>query len=183
MTTQTLIDNFLNHCKEAEVAAKEFINLSYNQIKWRPAESVWSIGECFEHLIRTNEKYIPEFLKYKLQGNEKIILPFKSTLLGKFIMKSVMPQYKRKFKTALVFNPIGSSLRESIIKDFLKLNNEIVEAVKNIDHSKLKEKISSPFSKFIKYSIGDSLMIIAYHNLRHIQQAKRVRENEKFPSA
>ena len=74
-------------------------------------------------------------------------------------------------------------LSENIVKDFLHQNNEVVDLINRIDMLKLKEKIRSPFRKYIKYNVGDSLMIIAYHSLRHLQQAKKVTQSAGFPSA
>ena len=93
------------------------------------------------------------------------------------------PENKRKTKTSSPFNPIGSDIKESIVKDFLHQNNEIIDLVSRIDVSKLKEKITSPFLKYVKYNIGDSLMIIAHHNLRHLQQAKSATQNSEFPKS
>ncbi len=181
MTTNELLKSFLKISDEVEKSSEEFLNLSYNQINWRTSDSQWSIGECFEHLIRTNSKYIPEFQKNKLHSVEKINMNFKHTLIGKFLINSMKPNNKRETKTPVSFNPIGSIIKESIVKDFLNQNKEIVEQVKNIDPAKLKIKITSPFAKFVRYNIGDSLLIIANHNLRHIGQAGRVMQNEKFP--
>lgn len=183
MSTKELIKNFLNVSAEVEKLTEDFLHLSYNQINWKPADSQWSIGECFEHLTRTNEKYIPVYEKNKLHNGENKILEFKPTFLGKFVLKSIMPDNIRKYKTAAAFNPIGSKINEGIIKDFFNQNERIVELAKNIDQTKLKKKVSSPFLKLIKYNIGDSLLIVAYHNLRHILQAKRVLQNENFPSS
>jgi hypothetical protein len=181
MTSNELKSSFVKISSDAKNLAKDFLNLSYKQINFRPSESQWSIGECFEHLIRTNEKYIPVYEKYKLSEGDKEV-DFKPTLTGKLITKSVLPDNKRKFKTSSPFNPIGSSINVNIVKDFLNQNEKLVETAKNIDSAKMKEKISSPFSKFVKYNVGDSLLVIGNHNLRHIHQAKRVMLNENFPS-
>ena len=183
MTTQDLINNFLNVTVEVYKQTKEFLSLSPAQLNWRPSDVQWSIGECFEHLMRTNSKYISVYQKITLTVFKNKPETYKHTFIGKIIMKSMMPENKRKTKTPGSFNPLGSVVKESIVKDFLHQNNEIVDLVNRIDMSKLKEKISSPFAKYVKYNVGDSLMIIAYHNLRHLQQAKNLTQNEGFPSS
>ena len=70
MTTQDLITNFLNVTAEVYQEAKKLLGLSYQQLNWRPSEKQWSAGECFEHLIRTNKKYIPEYQKFSPSGFE-----------------------------------------------------------------------------------------------------------------
>ena len=182
MTTAELKNKFLGLSLSAKNLAEEFLKLSYTQINWRSADSQWSIGECFEHLIRTNVKFMPAYELYKLKDVEDKEQEFKPTLLGKLITKSVMPGNSRKFKTSASFNPIGSSIKVNIIKDFLNQNDEIADLVKMIDSSKLGLKISSPFSKLVRYSIGDSFLLIGSHNLRHLQQAKRVMQNKNYPA-
>ena len=183
MTTQDLINDFINVTVEVYKETKEFLNFSYNQINWRPSDKQWSVGECFEHIIRTNSKYIPAYQGYALTGIKNKPETFRHTIIGKMLINSMKPENKRKTKTPGAFNPFGSVIKENIVKDFLHQNNEVVDLINRIDMSKLKEKIRSPFRKYIKYSVGDSLMIIAYHSLRHLQQAKRVTQSAGFPLA
>ena len=181
MTTQDLINNFLSITADVYKETKEFLKLSHHQLNWRPSERQWSVGECFEHLIRTNGKYIPEYQKYSPSDYEYKHEVFKHSFVGKLLCNSMKPENKRKTKTRAPFNPLGSDIKDTIAKDFLHQSNDIVELVSKIEVSKLKVTIRSPFSKYIRYSIGDSLMIMANHNLRHLQQAKQVTKNEGFP--
>ncbi len=183
MTTFELKNKFLSLASEAEAKSQQFLKLSYTQINWRPGESQWSIGECFEHLIRTNMNYIQAYQNNILDGNADKEIEFKPTLMGGFILKYVKPENVKKYKTASAFNPAGSEIKKDIIKDFLDQNNKAAELAKALDSEKIKVKIYSPFAKLVKYSIGDSLLVVGYHNLRHIQQAERVMQNKNFPSS
>lgn len=182
MTTQDLINDFLNVTSEVYREAKKLLNLSYHQLNWRPSERQWSVGECFEHLIRTNKEYIPEYQKFSPSGFENKHQNFKHSSVGKFLYNRMKPENKKRMKTPATFNPIGSDIKETIIKDFLHQCNEIVELINKIEMPKLTVKIRSPFAKYIRYNIGDSLIIMAYHNLRHIKQAERVTQTKGFPS-
>jgi hypothetical protein len=182
MTAQDLINNFLSITADVYKETKEFLKLSHHQLNWRPSEKRWSVGECFEHLIRTNGKYIPEYQKYSPSDYAHKREEFKHSFVGKILYSSMKTENKRKMKTPASFNPLGGAIKDSIVKDFLHQSNDIVELISKIEVSKLKVTIRSPFSKYIRYSIGDSLMIMAYHNLRHLKQAKEVTQNEGFPS-
>src|SRR5690606_9775084 len=111
MNSKELKNNFINDSSEIKKLAEEFLPLSYNQINWKPDESQWSIGECFEHLIRTNAKYIPVYELYDLKGKEDREHPYRATFMGKFVLKSVNPENTRKFKTSPSFNPSRSEER------------------------------------------------------------------------
>ena len=41
----------------AENTQKTFGSFSAQQINWKPSETGWSVGQCFEHLIKTNELF------------------------------------------------------------------------------------------------------------------------------
>lgn len=181
MTTKDLINNYLDVTVKVVEQTKGFLKLSPGQLNWRLTENQWSVGECFEHLMITNGKYILHYQNYVLKGIKNKPVKFTHTLMGRMVINSMKPENKRKTKTPRSFNPIGSVINESIVKDFLHQNNEIIDLVSRIDMSKLKEKITSLFSRHVKYSVGDSLMIIAYHNLRHLQQAERVKSSKDFP--
>jgi DinB superfamily len=183
MTTKDLINSFLDVTVKVVEQTKGFLKLSPQQLNWRPSENQWSVGECFEHLMITNSKFIPHYQNFVLKGIKNKPVKFNHTLMGRMVMNSMKPENKRKTKTPGSFNPIGNTINESIVKDFLHQNNEIIDLVSKIDMSKLKEKITSPFAKYVKYNIGDSLMIIAYHNLRHLKQAKNVTQSSKFPQS
>jgi uncharacterized damage-inducible protein DinB len=180
-TTLQVLNEFLEYERSAEEKAKEFISLTNRQLNWRQGENRWSVAECFEHLIRTNEKFVTVFQKYSSAADSPDVKPFRHTLIGKLIIKSVTPDVKRKHKTRPPFNPLGSSIGENIVNNYLEQHNKIIEAVKNLDHSKFAEKVTSPFSGFVKYNVGDSLVIIANHDLRHLNQAERVIQSAGFP--
>src|SRR5690242_21676013 len=40
-------------------ARKVFGSLSAAQLNWKPSAEQWSVGQCFEHLIKTNESFLP----------------------------------------------------------------------------------------------------------------------------
>src|SRR5437868_14113672 len=43
----------------ADDARRDFGALSATQINWKPSAEQWSVGQCFEHLIKTNRALFP----------------------------------------------------------------------------------------------------------------------------
>ena len=41
----------------AEEARRTFGRLSPEQVNWKPAPESWSVGQGFEHLVKTNERF------------------------------------------------------------------------------------------------------------------------------
>ena len=98
------------------------------------------------------------------------------------MLRGVNPEQKFKAKTSREYNPINSDIDGNIIKKFLEqhqLIKSLAAKCRGVDLNKVK--IASPFTKLIRYNIGDAFMIVMLHNQRHILQAKRVMENPGFP--
>ena len=61
-----------------------FGNLSSEQINWRPSETGWSVGQCFEHLIKSNELFFDELDKIAGGNRKNSFLESFSPLSGFF---------------------------------------------------------------------------------------------------
>jgi len=182
------VENYLSEVEKESRRVDELVEgipkLSKAQLNWRPLENAWSVGECFEHLIRVNEYYIDHFKKAAEDPEKrlKVRKEFKTTLGGGFVLYSINPKQKFKTKTNKEFNPIHSGVDLNIIKKFLE-QHEVIKTLagkcRGVDLNLIK--IASPFTKLLRYNIGDAFMIIMLHNQRHILQAKKVMENPAFP--
>lgn len=185
MTTNSLINLLLEeHHKCEEIINDNFLSLSKSQLGWKFSAESWSVAECFEHLVRTNREYFPQFKKSIKSLKHLDHDPgFKHTFAGRFILNSVKPSNNRKRKTTKKFNPVYDKKTDpEIIKLYLRQHkslNGFLNEVRGLDLTKSKN--TSPFFKLIKYNLGDSLSIIVYHNFRHIIQAKSIINLPSFP--
>src|SRR5215204_3064626 len=78
--------------KVAEDARAAFGNLTSNQLNWKPGEKSWSVGQCLEHIIKTNEQFYPEFEKLASGGRKNNFIENYSPLtgfFGRFLIKAV----------------------------------------------------------------------------------------------
>jgi hypothetical protein len=169
----------------SENARKSFGKLSAAQLNWKPNAKSWSVAQCFEHLIITNNLYfsnIQKVINGTHRNNFFSKIPF-STGLGGYIMKNaVKPQQKLKIKTFKIFEPSVSNVSSTIIEDFAENNLkliEMIEACKNFDLHKIK--IAEPLSVALNLRLGDAFEVLALHEKRHFQQAERVMQAKGFP--
>jgi hypothetical protein len=51
--------------------------------------------------------------------------------------------------------------------------------LQGVDLTKLK--IRSPLTRLLKMNVGDVLLINLYHDKRHLNQAKKILDETKFP--
>jgi len=91
---------------------------------------------------------------------------------------------KRKFKAQKGYNPtIETSLvKGNEVDQFLLLQNEFFEVIELAGTVNIRRvKIPISISKIIRLRLGDALLFVTYHNQRHIQQIKNLKERRNFP--
>lgn len=184
MTYETYFSLIDKETRIVDMLLEGITQLNKNQINWRASGNSWSAGECFEHLLRMNEYYIIHFEKASgsTANNFNFQSKFKSTLGGKFVLVGVKPDQKFKAKTSRKYNPLNSDIDPGIVEKFLKQHEIIKSLIKKCRGADLnKIRIASPFTKLLKYNIGEAFMIIMLHDQRHILQAKKVIDNPNFP--
>ncbi len=165
-------------------AQKTFGNLSAEQINWRPSADGWSVGQCFEHLIKTNELFYAELDKIAGGARKNSFWenwsPL-STFGGKFLIKSLKSD-ERKFKAPTPKIVPPSEIDANIVEVFAAHQAEVLEKIKqtaSIDWQ--KTIITSPFLKLMTYKLADGFRVVVEHERRHFRQAERVLQTEDFP--
>ncbi|MDF2931835.1 MAG: hypothetical protein K0R36_1166 [Chryseobacterium sp.] len=73
------------------------------------------------------------------------------------------------------FRYADRNLDKEVLHEFITRQNQLMNLLnesKNVNLNKVKISIS--ISKLIKLKLGDILRFVIYHNLRYIEQAKRI---------
>lgn len=165
-------------------ASETFSRLSEIQFNWKPNPESWSVGECISHLVNSNMAYlkkIEKILNSLPAGSEKDF-PYKQSFFGKLIAKSVDPAYVRKSKTFKVFFPDASEIHKNILDEYVKSSEVFIDFAGKTKHLDLKKiKLSSSVNKMIRLNLGDPLIIIPKHDVRHLNQAERVMNHKDYP--
>jgi hypothetical protein len=186
MKDPEFIKNMVIKGKEADGKVKtEFINLSLQQLNWKPAPDSWSIGQCLDHLIISDCSYFPIFKKIPDSKHQMTTWerwsPF-SALFGKILVSQLKENVKRKVNAPKIFVPSASNIDAGIIERFHKHLDSLLEyiaAFRDVDLD--KTYITSPISKLVTYSLRNAVTLLVQHEHRHINQAIRVKAKEEFP--
>lgn len=185
LTTNILIDNFsttlINNLNRID---STFDLLSLNQINWKPEAKIWSMGECINHLVITNELYLKKMKEFAIKRTSNLNDDFiySQSFLGKMMTKAVDPENVKKYKTFKLFDPLESSASKSAVQDYTLIIKRFIEFVKDLNGINLKKiKFSSPVNKFIRLNLGDPLIFIPRHDERHLLQAQRIMNLKEFP--
>jgi hypothetical protein len=172
MLGKEYIDIILKDAEEIPLKASEFKDYPDEVFNYKT--SGWSAAECFEHLLKMNQSYIPIFDDILKLYTDSAGKEFKNSFVGKYLIKSIHPDASLKVKTFAGFMPGRADLSKSIIDDYLRQHFVIkgyIEKFRNFDIRNIK--IKSPMSSFVKYNLGDACRIIIFHDLRHLKQADR----------
>ena len=165
-------------------AQKTFGSLSAEQLNWRPDADGWSVGQCFEHLIKTNELFYDELEKIGSGARRNSFWENWSPLTGfggKFLINSLKKD-ERKFKAPSPKIVPPSAVDAEIIEKFAAHQAALIEKIKKCEAADWRKTvITSPFVKVMTYSLADGFKVVVEHEKRHFRQAQRVMQSENFP--
>jgi len=163
---------------------KEFLDLvtglSDEQWRWKPSPERWSVGECAEHIVLSEEMLFgaaqqalsspsdPDWEK-KTAGKTEILL-------------SVMAQRKGKATSPQEITPSGKMARAEIMSRFEKDRARTLKFVEDTQLP-LKEHIAPhPFPIFNPLNAYQWVLYIPLHNMRHDKQIAEVKATPGFPT-
>jgi uncharacterized damage-inducible protein DinB len=167
-----------------EDTQKTFGGLSPAQINWKPGAEGWSVGQCFEHLIKTNSLFFPELEKIANGTRKNSFLENYSPLSSFFgnLLVNSLKKDERKFKAPSQAIVPPSEVDANIIEQFTAHQREVIERIKKTETADWqKTKITSPFMRLMTYKLADGFRVIIEHERRHFRQAERVTQAENFP--
>lgn len=166
------------------------VNLSEDQLNWKPSGDSWSINEILAHLNSYANYYhqsITEALNGTKHDEPKEL--FTSSTMGRSTWKSVklgnLKNVKRKLRARKDHNPSihPELVHPDSLDRFLKTQAvliEILEKAKSVNLRRVKIQIS--ISKMVKLRLGDVFLFVVYHNERHIEQINKLKQHVHFPS-
>lgn len=163
-----------------DFAKVEFIDLSEEELLWKPSPKSWSIAECLQHILIANNLYLKDINK-KIEKAEvrTIEHPIHLSWMGRIFLLFVDPRYKWKIKAPKIFKPINEHKVTDggqVLKEYLKLQEDIIATAHKAagyDHANTYTK--SPLSRFLRFNIGEQFYIMMRHEKRHLNQAERVK--------
>ena len=168
-----------------EEARRAFGALSAQQVNWKPGPDEWSVGQCLEHLMKTNRGLFPTLERVargELRGTAWERWSPLSGLFGRFIARHLAKD-GRKFKAPAKLTPSASDLPADIVERFAAHQDELAWLIKATERADLRRTVvTSPVSALVTYSLLDAYRIVVAHERRHLRQARRVTETPGFPA-
>jgi hypothetical protein len=156
------------------------------QLNWRPTPERWSIGECLTHLAATADGYLPvldEGIAHARQSGIKGQGPFRYRWLDRLAVRISEPPPRFRFKSPRAFvPPRPPQTVEGVQRQFLAAQEALRERLRQANGFDLaRQRVPSPASRFLSFSLGAAFALLAAHERRHLWQAQRVRDESAFP--
>jgi hypothetical protein len=157
------------------------------RLNWRPDAERWSVAQCIEHVLVANRLML-QAAQDALTGvgprNPWQRVPALPGILGRMLIRSQAPTATRKFTAAPKAQPARSNIAADVIPRFIGQHRDAVAWVHALDERAAARTImTSPFIRVVTYSVLDGCRLIAAHDRRHFEQARRVTLSPGFPGS
>ena len=169
--------NFSEAISAAEqTIEKYFRELSTGDLNAGGGQNTWSIAQCLQHIIKTNQSYFPA-LEQLAQGTYRATFwqktsPFSSSI-GRNLPVELGAVVHKKYKAPRIFQPVQRDISPKIVEDLLENLSRLEQLADQItSKGHWNTVISSPVSQLITFSAYNAVAMLIGHTERHIQQAK-----------
>jgi len=171
-------EDAVSYFKETQKAvAAEIKGMSENQLKWKPADSVWSITDCIEH-IALSEKNLFDWAMGTLKAEAN---PAKRAELKRSDedVKKTITDRSFRVKTREGFIPTGQfGDAKQTLKVFDERRDALIKYIKETKDDLRNHFADSPFGLVDTYQL---LLFLSAHTKRHTLQIEELKANPGFP--
>lgn len=154
------------------------------QWNWKPNESRWSVGECAEHILRSNESLfgsVKRALAAPPNPDWREATQGKTELLLR-VMPNRRPMGAGGAVATVEIRPTGEGTRQSIVRRFNALYDEIEDWAEMSQGSIKEHTTEHPFPVFGTLNAHQWALYVPLHTIRHSRQMIEVMETEGYPA-
>jgi hypothetical protein len=175
----TLIDGLLNQTETFLKKAIEWQLIPHSKFALRPSPESWSANECLQHLNSYGRYYLPEIEDaLKKSQNDQSATSFSPGWLGNYFTKLMTPKadgsVSKKLKSPKDHSPKVIIESPLVVTEFIDQQEKLLAVLANCKSVNLNlAKVGISIAPFMKLKLGDVLMFLIAHQVRHILQAER----------
>ena len=184
MQSEKLIQSLLEQTGQIINEVEKLKTYDLQTLTWRENETSWNILECLEHLNLYGDFYLQQIESKIKNSNTKADDEFKSSLLGNYFAKSMLPKEKlNKMKTFRDKNPLNAKLDKMVINRFIDQQITLLELLNQSRKVSLnKVKIPTSISNLVRLKLGDTFQFFINHMIRHLNQINKIQTAmKKYP--
>ncbi|MEX2502207.1 MAG: DinB family protein [Trueperaceae bacterium] len=176
------------HAKATEGWRELACGLSPAQGSWRPAPDRWSLAQGLDHVGIVNGAVAAKLAKAVDDARSRGLVapgPFRYGPIGRWYLAAVGPQGGWSVRAPGPFRPADAELGLAEAMDRFEAAQEgfdrVLDGAEGIHLSRVR--VSLPALPWLRLQLGIWLLALPQHTLRHLEQARRVRDDPGFPAA
>lgn len=155
------------------------------ELDWRPSPEKWSVGGHIAHMVILNGPYLEAIAGSLSKARERGRLgegPFRHPWFGRWFAGSMEPPPKRRWKTSPKMVPDPLVAGGDVLASFRDCQGELARLAEEACGVDLgRARLSSPFMRLLRFSVGATFGILLSHNRRHIWLIRELMDHEDFP--
>jgi len=159
--------------------------LSDAALNWQPnGGKGWSVLQCLDHLAIMNAKYV-KALGEAVANNEDQLEPRKKPIqpsgwFTRWFVSTEEPPPKFKLPAPKQLAP-PSALTGAVVEEFRELQKQLADFLRQWGDADLNDlQVKNPLAP-IQLKADTVLLLVSYHNRRHLWQAEIVKKHAEFP--
>lgn len=180
LSTQNDKEFLLNYYQETlNNLERSIVGLSEAQMHFTSSEDAWSVSQCVEHIILTENMIfgmIEDYMEQPANPERRSEIQLTDEqLIGMITDRS------EKYKAPEMLQTKGKySDPKTALEDMRTQRTKIIEFLKNVDLDELRNRVNdSPAGATDAYQ---SFLFLAGHTARHTLQIDEVKADKAFPS-
>jgi hypothetical protein len=180
------IDELRHQFEQVSADADALVaTLRDDQLNWRPAPDAWSIAECLDHLNAAASAYLPkldEGIAAACRRQEYADGPFGHSWAGRLLLRTSEPSSRIRLRSPRAFQPRPAGSRQAVVTTFREYQVAYIDRLRRANGLDLsRARVTSPVSRWLRFSLGTLFAVIAAHERRHLCQARRILAIPGFP--
>jgi hypothetical protein len=158
--------------------------LTDEQWNFKQNDKRWSVGECAEHIIRSEEVLLQAAVIALAKEPNK---EWREATKGKTeLLENVMPNRRPMGQGGATapfeIRPSENWSRAKFFEEYYKIRGQVRAMVETIDRPIKEYTEEHPFPIFNTLSAHDWIIYVPLHTIRHSRQMIEVMEDENYPN-
>ncbi|MDX1741475.1 MAG: DinB family protein [Rhodothermales bacterium] len=156
-------------------------DLSPEELRWSPGDDVWSVADCFDHLISTGYLYYPR-LEEAIKGADRNQAgrQYEPSVLAKLFIWTISPDAGIKVRAFEPFEPKHPEEDTAILEMFDEQQSELLALISKAEEVNINGgKFITP--GLVRLTVGEGLTMVVQHQRRHMLQVERLQRHPNFP--